>query len=60
MFLFLCINFWLRLVNSCSCYAVVIVAAELAIPTGIPVKEAKVKMETHPATLEAKLSKSLA
>ena len=34
-----------------------IVAAELAIPTGIPTKEAKVKMERHPVTAEAKISK---
>ena len=32
--------------------------AELTIPTGIPNKEAKAKMETHPVTVEAKISKS--
>ena len=31
--------------------------AELATPTGIPTKEAKVEIETHPATVEAKISK---
>ena len=31
--------------------------AELAIPTGIPTKEAKSEMETHPVTVEAKISK---
>ena len=34
-----------------------IVAAELAIPTGIQIKE--VKVETHPVTVEAKISKGL-
>ena len=28
--------------------------ADLAIPTGIPTKEAKVDIKTHPATAEAK------
>ena len=36
---------------------VFIVAAELAIPTGISTKEAKAEMETHPVTVEAKISK---
>ena len=31
--------------------------AELVIPIGIPTKEAKVKIETHPVTAEAKTSK---
>ena len=30
--------------------------AELAIPTGIPIKEAK-KIETHPVTIETEISK---
>ena len=29
---------------------------ELPIPTGIPTKEAKEEMETHPVTIEAKLT----
>ena len=33
-----------------------IIAAELAIPTGIPIKEAKAEIETHPKTIEAKIS----
>ena len=34
-----------------------IVAAELAIPTGIATKEAKPKIEINPVTVEAKISK---
>ena len=30
---------------------------ELVIPIGIPTKEAKAEMETHPVTLEIKMSK---
>ena len=36
-----------------------IVAAELAIPTGIPTKDAKAEIETHPVTVEAKISQFL-
>ena len=35
---------------------VVIVAVEPEIPTGIPTKEEKLEMETHPVTVGAKLS----
>ena len=31
--------------------------AELVIPTGIPTKEAKAEMETHPVPVETKISK---
>ena len=31
--------------------------AELAIPTGIPTNKAKAEIETHPVTVEAKISK---
>ena len=31
--------------------------AELLIPIGIPTKEAKAEMETHPVTVEIKISK---
>ena len=34
-----------------------IVVAEIAIPTTIPAKEAKTEIETHPVTVEAKISK---
>ena len=34
-----------------------IVISELAIPTGIPIKEAKTEIETHPVMVEAKISK---
>ena len=33
-----------------------IVTVELEISTGIPTKEAKVEMETHPVTVEAKIN----
>ena len=33
-----------------------IVAVELAIPTGMPIKEAKAEIETHQVTVEAKIS----
>ena len=31
--------------------------AECVIPTGIPTKEAKAEMETHPVTVETKIYK---
>ena len=34
-----------------------ITAAELAIPTGIPTKEAKLKIEIYPVTAVAKIKK---
>ena len=34
-----------------------IVAAEFAIPTGIPTEAAKLAIETHSVTIEAKISK---
>ena len=33
--------------------------AELIIPIGIPIKEAKAEMETHPVIVEAKIRKFL-
>ena len=33
-----------------------IVTVELEISTGIPTKEAKAEMETHPVTVEAKIN----
>ena len=33
-----------------------IVIAEIAIPTGIPTKKASAEIETHPVTVEAKIS----
>ena len=36
-----------------------VVAAELTIPSGIPTKEAKTEIKTHPVTVEAKISKCL-
>ena len=32
--------------------------AELGISAGVPIKEAKSKMETHPVTVQAKINKS--
>ena len=31
--------------------------AELAVPTWIPTKEARAEIETHPVTVEARISK---
>ena len=53
MFLFLSLNYRLISFNSCS-YCIYFVAAELAIPTGIPTIEGKAEIETHPVTVEAK------
>ena len=36
---------------------ITIISAELATPTGIPIKDAKVEIETHPVTAEVKTSK---
>ena len=36
-----------------------IVATELAIPTDIPIKEAKAEMKTWPVTVDAKIDKCL-
>ena len=45
-----------------SCFPAVITdifnpTAELVIPSGIPTKRAKSEMETHPVTVEIKISK---
>ena len=34
---------------------IIILAAQLVIPTGIPAKEAKTEIETYPVTVEAKI-----
>ena len=34
-----------------------IVVPELAIPTGVPIKEAKAEIKTHPIIVEAKIGK---
>ena len=34
-----------------------IVAVELALPRGIPIREVKAKIETHPVTVAAKIGK---
>ena len=41
---------------SCSFFFFLIIA-ELVIPIGIPTKEAKTEMETHPVVVEAKIRK---
>ena len=42
--------------NSCNHAQIFNPTEELAIPIGIPTKETKVEMETHPVTLEFKVS----
>ena len=54
-FFFLIID--LYLFSSCNYAQIFNPTVELAIPTGIPTKEAKKEMETHPVTLEAKVSR---
>ena len=36
---------------------IVIVITEIAIPTGIPTKEARAEIEAHPVTVEERISK---
>ena len=58
MLLFLFLNYWLILFNSYS-YTEVSnpETAEIVIPTEIPTKEAKAKIETYPVTVETKIRK---
>ena len=53
------INYWLILFNSCSYCTNVNPIAELVTPIGIPIKEAKAEMQTHPVTEEVKIRKYL-
>ena len=53
MLLFLFLNYWLILFNSCSFAQIFNPIAELQIPT----KEAKTEIETHPVIVEAKIRK---
>ena len=57
-----CIFFFFLTIDLCFLIPEVITqifypTAELAIPIGIPTKGAKAEMETHPVTVEAKMSK---
>ena len=46
------------LFNSCSnCTRILILTAELVMSIGIPTKEAKAEIETHPVTAESNISK---
>ena len=60
--LFYHVSFFFLIIDWCFLiHAVItlvfIVNVELAIPTGIPAKEAKAEMETDPETVEAKIRK---
>ena len=55
--LFFFLNYLLILFNYCSYYGSFIVITKLATPTGIPTKEAKAEIETHPVTEQTKISK---
>ena len=57
MLLFLFVNYWLIFLNCCSYCKIFDPTAELVIPIGIPTKEAKAEMETHPVVVEPKLTK---
>ena len=55
--LFLLLNYWLILFDSCSFPQIFSPIAELAIPIGISSSEAKADLEIHPVTVEAKTRK---
>ena len=50
------LNIDLHFVISAVITHIFIVAAELAIPTGIPTEEANVKVDTHSVTVKARIS----
>ena len=45
------------LLNSCCYWQIFSHIVETVIPTGMPTKEAKVEIETHPVTVEINISK---
>ena len=54
--LFFFLTFDLYFLISAIIMQIFIVTVELEISTEIPTKEAKVEMETHPVTVEAKIN----
>ena len=58
MFLFFFLIIDLSFLITAVITQIFIAAATLAIPTGIPTKEAKAEIETHAVTVEARISKS--
>ena len=57
MFLFLFLIIDLYFLIPAVIKEIFIVIAELAILTGIPTKETRTEIETHPLTVEARISK---
>ena len=57
MFFLLFLNIDLYFLFPAVITQIFIVTVELAIPSGIPTKEAKAEMKTHPVTLAAEISK---
>ena len=55
--LLLFLNYWLILFNSAVLAQIFNPIAELVIPLGIPTKDAKSEMETHPVIAEPKKRK---
>ena len=54
---FFFLNYWLILLIPAAIAQILNPIAELVIPIGIPTKEAKAEMETHPVIIEAKVRK---
>ena len=57
--LLLFLNYWLILFNSCGYFTNSSPIVELAIPIGIPTKEAKAEMKTHPVIVEITIKERL-
>ena len=56
MLLLFFLDYWLIPINSSSDFANFNPITELAIPIGIPIKEAKAEIEIHLVTTEPKIS----
>ena len=56
MLLLFFLDYWLLPINSSSDFANFNLITELAIPIGIPIKEAKAEIEIHLVTTEPKIS----
>ena len=56
MLLFLFLKYWFILLIPAVIAQIISPIEELVIPIGIPTKEAKAKIETHPVTIETKIS----
>ena len=52
-----CFFFFFLIIDLYFFISQVIPSAELVIPIGLPIKEAKAEIEIHPVTVEAKIRK---